>query len=145
MSRSGYTDDCADVLALGRWRSAVRNALKGKRGQAFLREALAALDALPEKRLIRDDLEAEATGMPFRPRRDVCMLGAVGRARGLDMSRLDPYESESVAGAFGIARAMACEIADVNDDYSRETPEARFARVRQWIDAQIVREPLATA
>ena len=135
MSRSGYTDDEGDPLALGRWRSAVRSAIQGKCGQAFLKEMLAALDALPAKRLIREDLEIDK-GMPFH-RGDVCALGAVGRARGLDMAPIDPYESEMVASAFGIANAMACEISSINDDYSRETPEARFARVRKWVEAQV--------
>jgi hypothetical protein len=140
MSRSGYSDSCdeLDPLAIGRWRSAVRSAINGRRGQAFLKETLAALDALPEKRLIREDLQAPVTGMPFRSRSDVCALGAVGRARGVDMSPIDPYDTETVAGTFGIANAMACEIVDVNDSYHRETPEARFARVREWVERQIV-------
>jgi hypothetical protein len=138
MSRSGYTDDYDDPLALGRWRSAVRSALNGRRGQAFLREMLAALDALPEKRLAREDLEVPVTGMPFRLQGgEVCALGAAGRARGISMDNLDPYESEQIAGAFGIADAMAREIVEVNDSYSRETPEARFARVREWVAATI--------
>lgn len=138
MSRSGYVDDLDDPLALGRWRSAVRSALQGKRGQAFLREMLAALDALPEKRLIKGDLEAEATGLPFAQHSDVCALGSVGRARGTDMRPLDPYEGEQIASAFGIAHAMACEIAYINDDFGwRETPELRFERVREWVAGQI--------
>lgn len=44
MSRSGYNDDC-DGWALIRWRGAVNSAINGKRGQAFLRELVAALDA----------------------------------------------------------------------------------------------------
>lgn len=46
MSRSGYSDDCDDPLQEGRWRAAVNSAIRGKRGQAFLREALAALVAV---------------------------------------------------------------------------------------------------
>ena len=34
MSRSGYTDDSEDPLALGRWRQAVKRSLEGRRGQA---------------------------------------------------------------------------------------------------------------
>jgi hypothetical protein len=45
MSRSGYSDDL-DPLALGRWRGRVASAMRGKRGQAFLREMLAAMDAM---------------------------------------------------------------------------------------------------
>jgi hypothetical protein len=99
---------------------------------------LAALDALPAKRLIREDLEVDV-GMPFH-RGDVCALGAVGKARGLDMSGIDPYDQESVAAKFGIAHAMACEIMYWNDEYRRETPERRFERMRKWIADQIISE-----
>ena len=137
MSRSGYTEDCDDPLQIGRWRGAVNSAMRGRRGQEFLKEMLAALDALPERRLIREYLEAPAAGMPFAERHDVCALGAVGRARGLNMSDLDPYEQEGVAARFGIAHAMACEIMYENDEYRHETPEARFIRVRKWVEAEI--------
>lgn len=56
MSRHGYTDSCDDNFALIRWRGAAKSAIRGKRGQAFLRELLAALDAMPEKRLIAREL-----------------------------------------------------------------------------------------
>ena len=138
MSRSGYVDDDGDdPLAEGRWRAAVSSAMRGRRGQAFLKEMLAAMDALPAKRLIREELVHD-TGMPFH-RGDVCAIGSVGRARGVDMSDLDPYEHESVAARFGIAHAMACEIMYWNDEgsYRRETPEARFARMREWVASHI--------
>ena len=56
MSRSGYSEDCDDYLAMGR-AIAVRNkAMRGKRGRAFLAELLAVLDAMPVKELIREEL-----------------------------------------------------------------------------------------
>ena len=55
MSRSGYSDDCSG-RELNLWRGAVESAIRGKRGQAFLREMLVALDAMPEKRLIAGEL-----------------------------------------------------------------------------------------
>ena len=55
MSRSGYHDGI-DQWDLIRWRGAVASAIRGKRGQAFLREMLDALDALPEPKLIAHDL-----------------------------------------------------------------------------------------
>lgn len=132
MSRSGYVYDCMDWWDLIRWRGAVASALRGKRGQAFLREMLAALDALPQPRLIMDALE-DGNG-------EVCAIGAVGRARGIPMydPELDPHDREQVAELFGIAEAMAAEIAHVNDEHFRpETPEQRFQRVRSWIEQQI--------
>ena len=133
MNRSGYTDDYDDQWATIRWRGAVESALRGKRGQAFLRELLEALDALPEKRLIAGELEEDGA---------FCALGAVGHQRGIDMQNLDPYDCERVAGEFGIANAMACEIMWVNDEmyYANDTPEKRFERVRNWAVENLSKE-----
>lgn len=129
MSRSGYVDDMEDRWQHIRWRGAVTSALRGKYGQAFLNEMLAALDALPEKKLIRDELEAEGA---------VCAIGAVGQARGLDMKGVDPTNSDRVADLFGIADALAREIVYTNDElFWKETPEQRFAAMRDWIRSEI--------
>lgn len=131
MSRSGYTDDI-EQWALIRWRGAVTSAIRGNRGQAFLKEMLGALDALPQKRLIREDLQDEYEDGA------VCALGAVGRSRGLDMGGVDPDDHETVAKFFGIPHAMACEIMWMNDEHWwRITPEERFARVREWVAGKI--------
>ncbi len=131
MSRSGYNDDI-EQWSLIRWRGAVESAIRGKRGQAFLYEMLQAMAALPEQKLITEELEKEGT---------VCALGAVGKARGLDMSKVDPYDHESVAGFFGIPHSLACEIMFWNDEYRNETPEVRFDRMRRWIEATIFEKP----
>jgi hypothetical protein len=68
MSRSGYSDDC-DQWDMIRWRGAVASSIRGARGQAFLKEMLAALDALPEPKLIAEELESDGA---------VCAIGAVG-------------------------------------------------------------------
>jgi len=131
MSRSGYTDDC-DSWDLIRWRGAVRSAIRGKRGQAFLREMLDALDALPDPVLISEEL--------IDPDGDVCAIGSVGKARGMDMSGMDYEEPDEIAKAFGIARALAAEIAYENDEGSwhDETPANRFKRIRKWVTNQLV-------
>ena len=133
MSRSGYTED-GDDWATIRWRGAVASALRGKRGQAFLREALAALDALPVHELITNDLVAEGS---------FCTLGAVGRARQTDMATVDPEDHDSVAALFSIPHALACEIMFENDEAGwDETPARRWKRMRAWI-ARHIREPKA--
>lgn len=53
MSRSGYVDDCENLEL---YRATVERSIKGKRGQAFLRELAAAMDAMPEKVLIAEEL-----------------------------------------------------------------------------------------
>jgi hypothetical protein len=126
MSRSGYSDDL-DNWTLIRWRGAVKSAIRGQRGQAFLREMLAALDALPGKRLIAEELETDG---------EVCALGAVGRARGIDMSNIDPEDYAAVSSTFGIPDALAREIMNVSDEYlwwKDATPEKRFDCVRNWV------------
>jgi hypothetical protein len=162
MSRSGYVeDDGDDPLALGRWRGAVASAIRGKNGQAFFREMLVALDAMPVKRLTKntlivngefddvivggDDLVArdgEVAAMG-----DVCAMGAVGKMRGLEMGKVDPENYEGVAQLFGINEKIAQEIAYTNDECGRgrmvegkwvkETPEERYVRVRAWVQSQI--------
>ena len=148
MSRSGYVDDMDDQWALIRWRGAVKSAIRGRRGQAFLREMLAAMDALPEKKLVAWELEADG---------QVCAIGAVGRERGVDMKALDPEDYDTVAGVFGIATPLAQEIVYMNDEYwhwstddngqllkdenggwRKITPEERFQKMRRWVEKQIV-------
>ncbi len=164
MSRSGYSYECDDQWAHIRWRGAVASALRGKRGQAFLREILAALDAMPEKRLIGSRFEADG---------DCCTLGAVCRARGVDASGLTPDDdyqsnvSDEIARTLGIPRALAAEIMFENDDVvddmepiwvdaapgerrSRRTvwvpvpsaAERRWQHMRNWVAMRII-EPEA--
>jgi hypothetical protein len=162
VSRSGYSEDMDDQWALIRWRGAVNSAIRGKRGQSFLRELLAALDAMPQKALIADEL-ATADG-------EFCALGVVGAARGIDMEKIDPHDPESVAPAFGIAEALAREIVYHNDEacddwmwcdieiagpmrpwlyerhrVSRSMPdpnaaEKRWRHMRAWVAEQIAKE-----
>ena len=135
MSRSGYSDDFEQWDFI-RWRGAVASAVRGKRGQAFLKEMLAALDALPEKQLIANELETEGA---------VCAIGAVGKVRGIDMSKIDPEDRETVASTFGIPLALASEIFFANDEGAgylsmKEAPEVRFTRMRAWIESLVRKE-----
>lgn len=126
MSRAGYYDDDSDQWATIRWRGAVASGIRGKRGQAFLREMLTAMDALPEKKLVAHELEMDG---------QVCAIGSVGMARGIDMSQLDPENYSKVADTFGISEALAREIVYENDEggWRDDTPEKRFERMRAWV------------
>jgi hypothetical protein len=133
MSRSGYSEDLDD-WDLIRWRGQVASAIRGRRGQAFLVDLLKALEEMPEKRLIADDLENED---------GVCAIGALGKARGIDMKALDPEEPEHIAAAFGIAPQLAQETVYMNDEYfDRETPEKRYEFMVAWTRKQIKAENL---
>lgn len=107
MSRSGYVDDI-DQWELNLWSGAVKRAIRGKRGQKFLAELLAALDAMPNKRLIQEELQ-NAEG-------EVCALGSLGVRRKMPLSKLDLDDYESVAAAFGVAEALVREIEYQNDE-----------------------------
>lgn len=126
MSRSGYTEDCE---YLGIYRASVERAMKGKRGQAFFRDLITALDAMPEKRLVSGDLETHEGA--------VCALGALGRHRRVDMSQLDTYDHDGLGTAFGIAKVLAAETMFENDESGCKTPEERWQHIRDWADSQL--------
>jgi len=109
MSRSGYVDDWdyddwSYALCLGKGRQSI----KGKRGQAFSEGNADDTD--------RNAGEAPDCGASRNARGRVCAIGSVGKARGVDMSKLDPEDAEGVGAAFGIAQSMAREIVYVNDE-----------------------------
>lgn len=158
MSRSGYIDDIDDPLVLGRWRGRVASAIRGRRGQALLKEALAALDAMTDKKLVSGhlvfdgfqpvwdgeevvvggDVLVDRYGNAL-PMGSVCLLGAVGQRRGVDMSTMDPEDSDRVSAAFDIADPLAREIVFENDENGpyMETPEHRWKRMRAWVASHI--------
>ncbi len=152
MSRSGYDDGESDNPIGYLWASIVGRAIEGKRGQKLLRDLAAALDALPEKRLV--------SGSFLRNDGEVCTLGALGKARGLDMSDLEKAARDNIddycvdvarpAGrVFDVARSMAAEIMYQNDTAPYgglygypdlggvETPAARWQRMRAWVQRRI--------
>ncbi len=127
MSRSGYSDDL-DPLEFGKWRGIIASATRGKRGQAFFRELVAALDAMPEKKLVRSHLEKDG---------QVCALGALGRHKGLDLNALDTYDHESLGETFNIAHQLSQEVMYENDERWGTSDENRWQRMRDWAAEQI--------
>ncbi len=147
MTRSGYTDEEAEPGQFAMWRGTVASAIRGRRGQAMLLDLLAALDAMPEKRLIVGHLN-DADG-------EVCALGALAKYRGVDLSECedcidgdgycdDPeYLAQKLANAFDIARPLAQEIQYLNDEHFEFTyvnnkrhnctPEERWKMMRGWV------------
>lgn len=135
MGRHGYTNDDDDPLALGRWRAQVTSAIRGKRGQRFLRDLIRALDALPEKFLIKGDLVNEEG--------QVCALGAVGKHRAVpDIENMDTQDWEELGSVFDIASQLAQEVMYVNDEYgSVGVSRSRWSVVRVWAVEHIQLEP----
>lgn len=133
MSRSGYSDEWHGWASI-RYRGAVASAIRGRRGQTMLIELAAALDAMPVKRLIESEF--------VRPDGCMCALGVLGTARGLDMSRLDPEDSDEVAKFFGISTALANEVMFENDYETyyvaaEKADERRWRMVREWVGESI--------
>ncbi len=160
MSRAGYSDDNDDILELGRWRGQVTSAIRGKRGQAFLRRLIEALDAMEDKALYAvdgdDGLFAEY---------DVCKPCAMGalalHSRMEDPLNIDGTDHEHTAGKFNIAHQLMREVEFENDEcgagaYERnpdwregmpnylrwrwrsEAPEDRWRRMRDWCVRNLV-------
>lgn len=133
MGRAGYTDDLDNNWDLICYRGQVASALRGKRGQAFLKELIEALYALPDRKLIENELQNE---------NGVCALGSVGVKRGLPMEGLDPDDPDTLASKFGVAHQLIRELEWMNDEAGpwKDTPENRWERVMNWATAQLITE-----
>jgi len=127
MSRSGYTNDDEDGTR-NLWRSNVDRTLAGKRGQAFLREMLAALDAMPVKELVTDVILEEGAEEGA-----VCAIGSVAEPR-------------------DVAAIFVQEVAHENDEVGdrwvgdrrvHETPAERWTRMRKWVASHVRNNALA--
>ena len=148
MSRHGYSEGDGyddDNLVQGRWQARLKSAIRGRRGQAFFRALVVALDAMPEKKLAAYSLET-AEG-------EVCAFGALARHRKLDVKSLDIGNSEfpdedwedsdwdKLAAAFDVAPTLAREVMYTNDEAwlgkPGDTGEARWREVRAWAVRQI--------
>jgi hypothetical protein len=141
MSRHGYTDDDYGdhhPWQLIRYRGQVASAIRAHRGQRLLRDMVAALDAMPVKRLVAKVLEEDG---------EVCALGAVARYRGVDVSHIDMDEVDAddamwlTMAALDIAEQLAREVSYENDEARVITPEARWQWMRDWAARQIVVSP----
>lgn len=158
MIRSGYSDDEECFPNQFRlWAANVRRSIRGKRGQAFLRELADALDAMPTKELVR--------GYAITADKSCCCaLGCVALRRGVDVSPIVPepdgiddgydgdpdgdWSTEWLRDELGIPDALAREIAYQNDDGGPdidETPAERWTRMRAWVARRITPSAGATA
>lgn len=141
MSRSGYSDDWSgENWDMIRWQGALKSAIRGKRGQAFLRELLSVLDGMQKKELIAEELKTEG---------GFCALGAIGQARGVDLDSLNAEDWKQLAETFGIAEKLVQEIMFRNDeclDQERqwghktdaEYAARRWRRMQQWVKSCLV-------
>lgn len=133
------------------WQANCERSLKGKKGQASLRDLEAALLALPSPRLIAGELQNKAG--------EVCAIGALAKfkghecpivAYGLDEfgdTEIDPIDVESatidLAKTLGVPRMVAIAVAAENDAaWVKLDSEQRYQRVLAWVRQEI--QPTAT-
>ena len=142
MSRSGYNDCGCDSpeeqWAQIRWRGAVTSAIRGRKGQAFLKRALVALDSMKTKELASHTFESDGS---------YCLLGAVAKHEGVDLAPInDNYDeeygdygesAEMLASDLGIAPAMAREIVWENDEGCTFSNRSRYEQMRKWVVVNI--------
>lgn len=117
------------------------SAIRGKRGQAFLRRLAEAMDAMPEKRLIASALR---TGS------DRCALGLLASEPLSASEGVDEFYGDwdknflaKLSKELDISRSLVREIAFQNDECTveiNETPEARWVRMRTWVRSRINKE-----
>lgn len=169
MSRSGYIESDGDDynnLNIGGWQANVRRCLAGRAGQSFLWELYLALQALPERVLIK--------GALLDTQGSYCSLGAVARFRGLTIPEElretvegDPDDDsdfyEAVTPLLDIKELLAREIMYQNDECDRsrpigimerhsygprgqfwyseitrtDTPAERWQRMRKWVVSKL--------
>lgn len=125
---NGFNRDL--ILEYGRCLGRLRSAVRGKRGQRFLRDMVAALDVMPVKELY-----------DFGGGR-MSALDAVAAYRGADLSEartaindapnLDRW-ADCASRELDIAPCLA-GLAEYNgnDFISGQTPAQRWARAREW-------------
>lgn len=132
--RIGYSDEEDFPGQFELWQANCQRSLAGAKGQAALKELEAALLALPDKRLIVEQLQDEEGA--------VCSIGAVVKQRGLSQNDLvsDPDEMEEVGVELGMPRLTAWKIVEMNDIYwDFVTPEVRYSKMLTWVQSQIAR------
>jgi hypothetical protein len=145
MSRLYEGDDDWEPWMDGQWAGALRSAIRGRRGQQFLRDLVNALDALPEPELSAGALEDEETGC-------CCAFGAVRRFRGAESVPLyfHPMEEDvtpdHLTEPFDVSRALAWEVVEANEGWcksnSPETRRQRFKEVRRWAVGALLSPPI---
>lgn len=139
------SDGCQDFPGqLELYRANTERAIKGKRGQAFLRELEAALLALPEKRLAEGGFICAG---------EVCALAALalhrkcaeGKTRSEALMLIDEELGASDDPGFIAAKMktsfnLAWEIMYLNDDeyrFGEMTPELRYEAMLKWVRKEI--------
>lgn len=137
------------------WRQAARNALRGRKGQAVLRELREALLALSASRLLKGyfchDGEVCALGAlaKYRLERGQAIPATFGRAQYTRLEEIeraedveDEYTTMYLGEKMGLKKTLAWAVAWENDEggWDSDTPEQRYQRMSRWVEGQIAPE-----
>jgi hypothetical protein len=144
MSRSGFHEiydyDRDAILSMGRTKGQILSASRGKRGQAFFRKALAALDKMEDKRLAGGTFGVAQGGC-------MCLLTSLatetGRASVLTPGRDLEYDDticDDMADAFNVAPILLRDLVWDNDENAPRDPASRWQWMRDRIEAAITKE-----
>ncbi len=116
------------------WQANCERSMRGKKGQAELKELRTALLALPEKRLIHELLEDEDGG--------VCAIGAYAKHKGVDLTNFDVDSNTDDAGiAGGMPPLVAWKVVEMNDlQFDHMNPEQRYEKMLAWVESTIAQE-----
>jgi hypothetical protein len=146
MSRSSYSDDWGDEFPgqMELFRANVERSIKGKAGQARLRELRDALVALPVKEL-HPSIFADGTAEAPK----VCGLGAWALAKAggnpdaahaMVPGDADDYETAVALKSHGWPKLVVLEAVYENDESwrsMRETPAERYHRILAWVNENL--------
>jgi D-alanine-D-alanine ligase-like ATP-grasp enzyme len=125
------------------WEANRDRSLRGRKGQAALRELETALLELPEKRLIANHLKDDEGG--------VCALAALAKYKGAELPEEVEAEYDDEYGvaiqdqmvafgkSLGVPRMVAIDIVYQNDDtwWKELTPEERYRKMLNWTQRHI--------
>jgi hypothetical protein len=135
MSRSGYNDDCDDYRLINLYTGTLARSIRGRRGQALLRDIAVHMDAMTVKTLEHGILVAK-DGI------GCCALGAAALRRGVDVSDVSDDCPHEVGKALNVTHHLAAEVAEINDLGGKgETGRDRWTRVRKWVADHLSEEP----
>ncbi len=132
--RINWSDEADYPGQFDLWQANCERSMRGRKGQAELKELRVALLALPEKRLIHELLQDEEGG--------VCAIGAYAKHRGVDLTNFDVDSNTDDAGiAGGMPPLVAWKVVEMNDlQFDHITPEQRYDKMLAWVESKIAQE-----
>ena len=147
------------------WQANVCRAINGRRGQQFFRDSIQALESLPSKRLIAGAICAEgevcaigayAAFKAVQQRTSTSMAEAIYKLEtiypgwrdengyvhpgefGDDSKNYgEDQETADLGAHYGMARVLAWQVAEYNDEWWDGSPEQRYEQALAWARSKL--------